>query len=65
MRQHHWLSLVVWVLHLRSDDTQKSQRHSGTLAWIAIGAALIFIAPPCNLLTMRSYNSWILQSALI
>jgi hypothetical protein len=65
MPQHHWLSSGVRVLHLRSDDTQKSQRYSSTLAWIAIGAALIFIAPPCNLLTMRSDNSWILQSALI
>jgi hypothetical protein len=56
MSQHYWFSSGGRVLHLRSDDVQKSSWYSGTLAWIAIGAALIFIAPPCDLLTMQTHN---------
>ena len=54
MPQHHCLSSAGRILHLRSNDMQKSHCYSSTLAWIAIGVALIFIAPPCDLLTIGS-----------
>jgi hypothetical protein len=56
MPQHYRFASGRRALHLRSDDARKSRWYFGTLKWIVISIALIFIATPCDLLTMRSYD---------